>query len=566
METILGFITLILESLQCFLKKLRRLWKDLDRITKKVVVLSFTAALVILICGVFFRTTLVSRSQEEEIIAEIDTFSPEEVEVMKQEDTLQKLLSEFKNFGIVETGGYINLRSEPDALNMGNIIGRLDDGAGVDIIEDQGEWLLVLSGGLKGYCLAEDILTGEEAQSKAADYICDRVVVTTEVLNIRSQPDAHSLDNIIGRAREGDRYVLVEIDGEWAKIKDATAFIGTNPNSDITTTEGYLNIGDGNAEIRKCLNAAKSLDLRAMATTQYDNMVLSVTDGYVNIREEPDESKGIANIIGKFAEGNGAELLNTVTAEDGSIWYEIRSGGISGYVSAKYCLTGESAKQRAVDYAKLTAYVNVDALNVRSDPSLDTDDNIWTSITKDQAYDVIDQLDGWVEIALDSGDDEEENQDRAFISTRDNNVIVRYGLEEAIEYYPAVEAANAAAAFRNSIVNFAVQYVGGRYVWGGTTLGVGVDCSGFVMRVFENFGINLPRVSRDQAKSGVKVTSDEMKPGDLVFYANRSGTINHVAIYIGNGQIISAASRRSGIKIYRWNYRTPVAIRNVIGA
>ena len=142
---------------------------------------------------------------------------------------------------------------------------------------------------------------------------------------------------------------------------------------------------------------------------------------------------------------------------------------------------------------------------------------------------------------------------------------VRYGLSEAIEYYPAVEAANAAAAFRNSIVNYACQFVGNRYVWGGTSLTNGTDCSGFTMRVMEHFGISIPRTSREQAKVGVRVTSANMKPGDLVFYANSSGTINHVALYIGNGQVISAASAKSGIRITRWNYRTPVAIRNVIG-
>jgi cell wall-associated NlpC family hydrolase len=173
-------------------------------------------------------------------------------------------------------------------------------------------------------------------------------------------------------------------------------------------------------------------------------------------------------------------------------------------------------------------------------------------------------MDGWVELDLGDGDDSDSEQG-SFVSTRDNNVSVTYALQEAIEYYPAVEAANAAAAFRNKIVNYACQFVGNPYVWGGTSLTHGCDCSGFVQSVLKNYGIYLPRVSRDQAGSGVRVTSDTMRPGDLVFYANRSGTINHVGMYIGNGQVVNAASRRSGIRIYRWNYRTPVAIRNVIG-
>ncbi len=494
-----------------------------------------------------------TKHESEEIIAEISSLTQEEVAEMRRQEALDELLKEYENFGIIQTKGYINLRSRPDEIDMTDIIGKLEDGAGLSIIENDGDWSLISSGGIRGYCKTQFITTGEEARVLAEGYSAERVVITTEVLNIRSAPEKDPA-NIIAKARNGERYVFISSDGDWAKIKAQT--------EDGTETEGYVNISDGNAEIRTCLNAAKRLDLRTMATTQYDNLVLAATDGYINIRKEPKDD-GINNIIGKFALGNGAELLDTVTGEDQNTWYKIKSGKVTGYVRADYCRTGDAAKKSALDYAKLTAYVNVDSLNVRSEPSLDA--RAWTNVTKNQAYDVINQLDGWVQIELDAGDGDEDT-DKAYISTRDNNVEVRYGLGEAIEYYPAVEAANAAAAFRNSIVNFACKYVGNRYVWGGTSLTNGTDCSGFTLRVMERFGISLPRTSREQAKVGTKVTSANMKPGDLVFYANSSGTINHVAIYIGNGQVISAASRKSGIRISRWNYRTPVAIRNVIGA
>ncbi len=494
-----------------------------------------------------------TKHESEEIIAEISSLTQEEVAEMRRQEALDELLKEYENFGIIQTKGYINLRSRPDEIDMTDIIGKLEDGAGLSIIENDGDWSLISSGGIRGYCKTQFITTGEEARVLAEGYSAERVVITTEVLNIRSAPEKDPA-NIIAKARNGERYVFISSDGDWAKIKAQT--------EDGTETEGYVNISDGNAEIRTCLNAAKRMDLRTMATTQYDNLVLAATDGYINIRKEPKDD-GINNIIGKFALGNGAELLDTVTGEDQNTWYKIKSGKVTGYVRADYCRTGDAAKKSALDYAKLTAYVNVDSLNVRSEPSLDA--RAWTNVTKNQAYDVINQLDGWVQIELDAGDGDEDT-DKAYISTRDNNVEVRYGLGEAIEYYPAVEAANAAAAFRNSIVNFACKYVGNRYVWGGTSLTNGTDCSGFTLRVMERFGISLPRTSREQAKVGTKVTSANMKPGDLVFYANSSGTINHVAIYIGNGQVISAASRKSGIRISRWNYRTPVAIRNVIGA
>ena len=119
--------------------------------------------------------------------------------------------------------------------------------------------------------------------------------------------------------------------------------------------------------------------------------------------------------------------------------------------------------------------------------------------------------------------------------------------------------------FGRNVADYALQFVGNRYVWGGTSLTNGVDCSGFTMRVMEKFGVSLPHYSGSQAKMGKAVTSGNMRPGDLIFYAGSGGQVNHVAIYIGNGQVVHAASRKSGIKISTWNYRSPVAIRNVLG-
>jgi len=115
------------------------------------------------------------------------------------------------------------------------------------------------------------------------------------------------------------------------------------------------------------------------------------------------------------------------------------------------------------------------------------------------------------------------------------------------------------------VLQIAYQYIGVPYVWGGTSLTNGCDCSGFTMGVLGNYGVGLPHYSGSQAQMGVKIDSSQMRPGDLIFYSNKRGTINHVAMYIGNGQIVHAASRRSGIKISQWNYRTPTTIRNVIG-
>ncbi|HIU77837.1 MAG TPA: SH3 domain-containing protein [Candidatus Avilachnospira avicola] len=483
--------------------------------------------------------------------AETAPLTEEELKELERQNTIDNELSAYTDLAIVDVSGYINVRSQPDVLDMTNIIGQLQDGAACSIISQEGDWYLVESGGIRGYASAQYFITGEDAVNQAKNDFADRAIIETEVLNIRSAPTVDA-ENVIGKARVGERYEVLELqDDEWARIK-------ADFSEDYE--EAYIFTGDGNAVIRYCLNEARRLDLREMALTQFDQLVVAATDGYINIRETP-EDEGISNIVGQFPEHAGGELLETVEA-DGRTWYKIRSRGVTGYVSAEYCVTGNEARNIAVDAAQLTAYITTDALNVRSEPSLEA--TAWTQVTRDQSYHVLDQLDGWVEIELD-GTDDEEGSDRAFISTRDNNVEVTYGLPVAIEYYPALEAENAQMAFRNSIVNYAVQFVGNPYVWGGTSLTNGADCSGFVQSVLRHFGISVPRVSRDQARSGNRITSDQMRPGDLVFYANSSGTINHVAMYIGNGQVVNAASRRSGITIYRWNYRTPVAIRDVIG-
>ena len=108
------------------------------------------------------------------------------------------------------------------------------------------------------------------------------------------------------------------------------------------------------------------------------------------------------------------------------------------------------------------------------------------------------------------------------------------------------------------IVEYAKKFIGGRYVYGGNNLATGVDCSGFTSQIMKKFGINLQRSSRSQyASNGVKVSVNELKPGDLVFYGN-GGYINHVAIYAGNGQIVHASDSRTGIRMSNLNYGKPI--------
>lgn len=490
-----------------------------------------------------------------EAVSETETISTEsQIQRLTdqiQADMLQRVLQQYANLGIVKCDSYINFRSAPNQNDLTNIMGELTNGAAVNIVEMDPEgaegWAHVESGGMDGYMSKRYLVTGEEAVAMVPELIRVRATVITDHLRMRSGPVIED-GNTVGSAAKGEKYEVLERSGQgWIKI--APDNIDTIDTCYMSADPQYVTIDYG-------LDEARTLNLKAKVLNMYDNLGVSLASDYINVRSSPKED-GINNIVGKFPGYAGCNILGE---ENG--WYKIKSGSVTGYVRKDLIATGDAAQNLAVQHAQVMAIVNTESLNVRSEAS--TDSKAWTAVTSGQRYNVLNQLDGWVQLELDAGDDDGEDQG-AFVSTRDNNVTVQYALQEAIEYYPAVEAANAAMAFRNKIVNFACQFVGNRYVWGGTSLTHGCDCSGFTQSVLKNFGISIPRVSRDQARTGSKVTSANMRPGDLIFYANRSGTINHVGMYIGNGQVVNAASTRSGIRIYRWNYRTPVAIRNVIG-
>ena len=464
------------------------------------------------------------------------TLSPEEEAARKEAQEKQAVIDSYSNLGIVQVSGYLNIRETPSI--DGKIIGKLSGDGACEILSTEGDWSHITSGGVEGYISNQYLLTGAEAKLKAGELVKKRAIVTTDNLNIRQEP-ALDPGNVIGQALLGERYVVVSQKEGWIQIE-----------------EGWISADYAN--VAWALNEGRKLDKKAMAINQYNNLVISKVNNYLNVREEP---KPDGKIIGKMTSKAGGEILETL---DG--WYKIKSGPIIGYITSdpQYTATGQEARDIAMETASLRAVINTDVLNVRTAPS--TDAKVWTQIVKDERYPVLAQLDGWVEIELDSIDEEDgSTADKAYISTRDNNVDVRYALNEAIKFSPAEIAASNAASRRSKLVNYALQFVGNPYVWGGTSLTKGADCSGFTMKVMQNFGVSLPHYSGAQAKMGKAVKSSEMRPGDLIFYANSSGTVNHVALYIGNGQIVHAASRKSGIKISTWNYRSPVAIRNVLG-
>ncbi|MDO5426226.1 MAG: C40 family peptidase, partial [Eubacteriales bacterium] len=135
--------------------------------------------------------------------------------------------------------------------------------------------------------------------------------------------------------------------------------------------------------------------------------------------------------------------------------------------------------------------------------------------------------------------------------------------QAAAEQAAAEESSSSSSSLRDSIVSYALQFVGNPYVYGGTSLTNGADCSGFVLSVMANFGVSLPRTAADQAACGTSVSSSSIQPGDLVFYSD--GTeVSHVGLYIGGGQIVHASNPSSGIIVSDMYYQSVYCIRSVL--
>lgn len=325
-----------------------------------------------------------------------------------------------------------------------------------------------------------------------------------------------------------------------------TELIAVSGDANLTVGAGITNtvsayITDAEvlaAEVRETQRLAAA----QMAVYGYTNLGVVQVDGNLNVREAPGTD---ASLVGKMPNNAGCEIMS----EEGE-WTKISSGEVTGYVKSEYLLTGEAAVAKAEEVKQTIATVTTTTLYVRSEPT--TDSSIITSMPMGEELEVVELLDGWVKINVDS--------DEGYVSA--DYVEVSVQLKKAMTM-TEVRYGQGVSDVRVSLVQYATQFIGKPYVWGGTSLTRGADCSGFVLSVFANYGVSLPHSSRAQANCGSSISASEAKPGDLFFYGN-GRSINHVAIYIGNGQVVHASSPKSGIKISGAYYRTPVKVVRII--
>lgn len=316
-----------------------------------------------------------------------------------------------------------------------------------------------------------------------------------------------------------------------------------------------------------------------ISNLNYDRLGIAKVDNWLNIRKKPSID---AKIVGKLPKNAGCNIYGIT--KDG--WAKIKSGNVTGYVSSEYLVMDEEAEAYALEVGTLVATVKTTTLNARFVPSTDSakytlvpegedlevfrehlktsfvekfidkyfqgeDKQYITEVDQDAMYD---QLDDWLCVRIDS--------ERVFVSKE--FVDISYQLKKAVAVKELSENKSAGVtSARVSMVEYAKQFLGNRYVWGGTSLTNGTDCSGFTMGIYAHYGYSIPRTSAAQASYTRSVSSSDVRPGDLFFYGKGS-SVSHVAMYIGNGLVIHASNERDGIKISNAYYRTPIKIGRVI--
>ena len=263
----------------------------------------------------------------------------------------------------------------------------------------------------------------------------------------------------------------------------------------------------------------------------YKNLGIANVNTSLNVRVSPVNGK----VIGRIPAGGACEVL-----EETNGWFKIKSGEVEGYVSGNYLLTGNLAIERAVKELSSIATVNVSGLNMRKSAS--TSSGVVKVLKRNTAVKVLEDLGEWLKIP--------HNNSTGYVYAKYTEQ--EYKLAEALTM-DEIKYGKEVSDLREQVVAYAKQFVGNPYVYGGNSLTKGTDCSGFVKLIMAHFGITTPRTATTQYNAGKKISVAELLPGDLIVYGDKQ--IEHIAIYIGDGQVVHASNVKTGIKYSKYNYR-----------
>ena len=309
--------------------------------------------------------------------------------------------------------------------------------------------------------------------------------------------------------------------------------------TDVAVTDTGLHMVTASMEQAASDQKENNTNTKNIAETcGYTNLGIAQVEGALNVRKGAGTD---SKVVGKMSNHDACEILGK---KDG--WIKIKSGKVKGYVKSGYLLMGDAALAIAEKEVETVATVNTTTLRVREDTS--TDSAIVSLVGEGEDLVVEKIVDDWYKVEVDD--------QKGYISGDYVTISQKLPTASSVE---ELENGTGVSDTRVSLVQYALQFVGNRYVWGGTSLTNGIDCSGFTMQIYARYGISLPHHAASQPGYGTRISASDAQPGDLFIYGSGS-TISHVGIYIGNGQIVHASNARTGIKISNAYYRTPICV------
>ena len=313
--------------------------------------------------------------------------------------------------------------------------------------------------------------------------------------------------------------------------------------------------------------------------SEYVNLAIADVSKYVNVRSIPSTD---GEILGKIYDGAVAQIL--AVAGENNDWFQIVSGSVEGYIKSEYFIYGDAALAVLDDYVTRYAKVQVARLNVRKEPSVDAkrigyiDDGEQVKILEDcgewlkvqyteekEGYIAAEYVSVAEEFVYAKSIEEERAEKEAQRLLEERQAVSEQNAPETTTIVFPETTYTSNEELRKAIVEYAMQFLGGKYVHGGRSLESGTDCSGFTCYVYAAFGYSISRTPSGQNSSaGRGISYEEIQPGDIICYSSNGKTCTHVGMYIGDGQIIHAANSRKGVIISGADFDTIIGIRNVI--
>lgn len=354
----------------------------------------------------------------------------------------------------------------------------------------------------------------------------------------------------------------------------------------IDTTASELDETDSQIQTGVQSESEETVDVED--ESEYKDLAIADVNNYVNVRTKPDTT---SQIVGKMYDGSVAQILDTV-GEGEDKWFKVVSGNVEGYIKAQYFIFGKDAQKVIEEYIIRYAVIKADRLNVRNAPDITAGRIGYLAFgekVKVAELEVESAKGKWIKVFYTS--DKTGYVSADYVTIEESFIYAKSIEEEKAELEalkalqerqshdekkapenpviqvtpPPTDYANV-SELRNAIVNYAMQYLGNRYIMGGQTLAGGTDCSGFTCYIYREFGINLSRLPQGQwTSNGRQIDVSLIQPGDIVCYSQNGSTCSHVGIYIGNGQIIHSANSRKGVIISNIYYdNTFIGVKNVL--